>query len=84
LLKIAHDRGPQNIGNLRKCRNEGDGIWSLKPTNQLRIPFFYRHDNSIVLTHMFRKKQNEWPPNEKKRAVDRRVRAAALSFCEDL
>lgn len=56
------ERGPHR--NREKYGDLGDGIYTLKPDSQHRIPFFYGERGVIVLTHGFFKVQNEAPPAE--------------------
>ncbi|MGI5818545.1 MAG: type II toxin-antitoxin system RelE/ParE family toxin [Armatimonadota bacterium] len=60
------ERGPHR--NREKYGDLGDGIYTLKPDSQHRIPFFYGERGVIVLTHGFFKVQDEAPPAEVARA----------------
>lgn len=62
------------INNPEKCKSIGDGIFEMK-SYQWRIPFFYHPvvKTHIVITHMFQKKQNIWPKEELRRALERKA-----------
>ncbi|MCD4786137.1 MAG: type II toxin-antitoxin system RelE/ParE family toxin [Candidatus Eremiobacteraeota bacterium] len=66
-----------------KCKKIDDRIFEIK-AGQIRIPFFYhkKYRNYIVITHMFRKKQDEWPPGELNRANKRMKIAETLKPME--
>ncbi len=68
LLDRVSDNGPpKNIQKSRKIRISDD-IWEFKPTSQIRILWFYDGPGRIVLTHAFRKKRQDIPVNEVKKA----------------
>jgi hypothetical protein len=71
LLKRAADMGPMNINNREKFKKLDDDLYEFK-VFQIRIPCFY-NGRSIVLTHGFKKKQDDIPPGELLRA--KRIRA---------
>jgi hypothetical protein len=66
LLKRAADMGPININNREKFKKLENDLFEFK-VFQIRIPCFY-DGRSIVLTHGFKKKQDDIPPAEIKRA----------------
>ena len=57
-----------NPQKLRKLQFACDGCFELKPTKQARISFIYlKEANHICLLDGFKKKQNKWPKNERKK-----------------
>lgn len=71
------------LRNKQKWNSEGAGIFGMKPTAQLRIGFFYRAGNELILTHAFIKKVDKWPAEQLERAKSRRETAKTLPICDD-
>ncbi len=76
-IMVMARRGPHK--NREKYGQLGDGIYTVKPDDQHRIPFFYGKRHVIVLTHGFFKVQNEAPPKEVARAKQLRDLYNALT-----
>lgn len=56
------------LKNPEKSNTLGDGILELKPTDQVRFPYFYEKGFSLIITHGFVKKRNTAPPEEIEKA----------------
>lgn len=56
------------ILNIKKFRNEGDGIYAFKPKPHRFLCFFYEN-KKIIITNAFMKKQDALPSEEKNRAL---------------
>ena len=56
------------IYDIKKFRNEGDGIFAFKPQPDRYLSFF-THGSKIIVTNGFRKKTDKLPENEKKLAL---------------
>lgn len=54
--------------NPEKSNKLGDGLFELKPTDQVRLPYFFDKDWSLIITHGFIKQGNKTPPAEIKKA----------------
>jgi hypothetical protein len=50
-----------------KIRMEGDGLFAFKPRLH-RFMAFFVEGKTMIITHGFEKKQDDLPPNEKKKA----------------
>ena len=59
--------GPLHYGQ-EKNRQLGDQIFELKPTSEVRLPYFFDGARTIVITHAFTKKQPKAPRREIERA----------------
>ncbi len=46
-----------------------DDIFELKPTSEVRLPYFFDGRNRLVITHGFTKKRGRTPATEIRRAV---------------
>jgi len=67
--------GPLGLGE-DKNRKLADQIMELKPTSDVRLPYFFDGPHRIVITHAFTKKQQRTPRREIERA--RTLRAEYL------
>ena len=56
------------IYDIKKFRNEGDGIYAFKPQPDRYLSFF-SHESKIIVTNGFTKKSDKMPANEKKLAL---------------
>ena len=56
------------IFDIKKFRNEGDGIYAFKP-QPYRYLSFFMHGSKIIVTNGFTKKSDKIPANEKKLAL---------------
>jgi phage-related protein len=56
------------IYDIRKFRNEGDGIYAFKPQPDRYLSFF-TDNKKIIVTNGFRKKTEKLPKNEKELAM---------------
>lgn len=70
LFKAMADRGI--INNITKFRNEGDGIFAFKPQPDRFLCFFFK-GKKIIVTNAFMKKQDKMPPNEKEKALSKKL-----------
>jgi len=62
LIRFVAEQGtPRNV---QKCRHLQEKLYELKPTSQLRMPFFYGRPGQIILTHAFVKKGAKCPQSE--------------------
>lgn len=68
LIMYSADVGPPRH-NVEKCRPLRDGIYELKPSDQIRILFYYGENAIILLTHAFMKKSRKTPKEEIERAI---------------
>jgi phage-related protein len=66
LVKKMGDFG--KIYNIKKFRNEGDGIYAFKPQPDRYLSFF-ADGKKLIVTNGFRKKTNKLPKNEKELAL---------------
>jgi phage-related protein len=66
LVKKMGDFG--KIYDIKKFRNEGDGIYAFKPQPDRYLSFF-TDGKKIIVTNGFRKKTEKLPENEKKLAI---------------
>jgi len=66
LVKKMGDFG--KIYDITKFRNEGDGIYALKPQPDRYLSFF-TYGGKIIVTNGFRKKTDKIPKSEKELAV---------------
>jgi hypothetical protein len=55
------------LRNKEKIRYEGDGLFAFKPRPHRFLAFFVR-GKTVIITHGFKKKRQDLPPNEKKKA----------------
>lgn len=58
LLEKVKDH-PQILKNPEKSGALEDGLFEFKPTDQVRLPYFYDKDSSLIITHGFIKKRNK-------------------------
>jgi len=72
LLEITADYGPGT--NVQKWKPLEKGLFEMK-SGQIRMPFFYHGTlrNTIVITHIFFKKQRRCPVSELQKARDRKA-----------
>ena len=56
------------IYDIKKFRNEGDGIFAFKPQPDRYLSFF-TYGSKIIITNGFKKKTSKLPENEKKLAL---------------
>jgi phage-related protein len=56
------------IYDIKKFRNEGDGIYAFKPQPDRYLSFF-TYGSKLIITNGFRKKTDKLPENEKKLAL---------------
>jgi phage-related protein len=66
LVKKMGDFG--KIYDIKKFRNEGDGIYAFKPKPDRYLSFF-TDEKKIIVTNGFKKKTNKMPKNEKELAI---------------
>ena len=66
LVKKMADFG--KIYDIKKFRNEGDGIFAFKPQPDRYLSFF-TYGSKIIVTNGFKKKTDKLPKNEKKIAI---------------
>ena len=66
LAKKMGDFG--KIFDIKKFRNEGDGIYAFKPQPNRYLSFF-TDGKKIIVTNGFRKKKDKLPKNEKDLAI---------------
>ncbi len=59
------------IMDITKFRNEGDGIFAIKPKPDRYLCFFIQ-GQKIIITNAFSKKTNKFPRNEKRKAIKAR------------
>lgn len=52
-----------------KVRDEGEDIYAFKPMPH-RLLWFYGDGKTVILTHGFKKKRDDLPPKERKRAKE--------------
>jgi len=66
-----------------KCKKIENGIFEIK-AGQIRMPFFYHKEyrKHIVITHVFKKKQDRWPSSELDKANKRMRKAETLEPME--
>ena len=60
--------GPLGYTDERSKKLTND-IFELKPTSEVRLPYFFDGRNRFVITHGFTKKRGRTPPAEIRRAV---------------
>ncbi len=66
-LQRVATTGPLAYGQV-KNRKLADQIFELKPTGEVRLPYFFDGPRRLVITHAFTKKQPRTPRNEIERA----------------
>ncbi len=62
-LDRVASHGPLHYGQ-EKNRKLADEIFELKPTSEVRLPYFFDGRRRIVITHAFTKKQAKTPRRE--------------------
>jgi hypothetical protein len=55
------------LRNKEKIRYEGEGLFAFKPRPHRFLAFFVK-GKTVIITHGFKKKRNDLPPNEKRKA----------------
>jgi len=68
-IELLQEKGTQLSSNIVKLIQ--DDIWELRPGNN-RVFFFYFKDDTYVLLHHFRKKSQQTPAREIRRAQNER------------
>ena len=68
-IELLQENGTQLSSNIVKLIQ--DDIWELRPGNN-RVFFFYFKDDTYVLLHHFRKKSQQTPAREIRRAQNER------------
>lgn len=56
------------IWDITKFRNEADGIYTFKASQDRFLCFFFKH-GKIIVTNAYTKKSQKMPPREKKKAL---------------
>jgi phage-related protein len=56
------------IYDIKKFRNEGDGIYAFKPQPNRSLSFF-TYESKLMVTNGFKKRTDKMPENEKKLAL---------------
>ncbi len=71
-LERAAQTGPLRYSDDRS-KKLADDIFELKPTAEVRLPYFFDGRNRLVITHGFTKKRGRTPRTEIRRAESLRA-----------